>query len=214
MAGVLHAQGKHAEALELYAKSLAIWRELLGEQHATTADTYNSMAGGPCRPGPVRRGAGAPWQGPGHPARGAGRAPPQRRRHAQQHGPGLWRPEGKHAEALEHYGKNLAISREVLGEKRFATAATYSNMSEHLSAQGKHAEALEHSRRSVAILREVLGERHPIFGDACASLAVAHRAQGDGDGAREWFAAAHAAYSAAYGDEHSKTRDAAEQMRW
>jgi tetratricopeptide (TPR) repeat protein len=44
MAEVCDAQGRHAEALEYYAKVLAIMRDVRGEQHPDTAGTCFNMA--------------------------------------------------------------------------------------------------------------------------------------------------------------------------
>ena len=101
----------------------------------------------------------------------------------------------------------------MLGERHPNTAGSYEGMAIIYSRQGRHAEALEHYEKSLAIRREVLGERHPFFGDTCYNMALLHRAQGDSDRARELFAAAHAAYLASYGPDHSETLDAAEKMR-
>jgi len=42
MGEVFCAQGRHAEALEYYERSLAITREVLGERHPDIAQTYNN----------------------------------------------------------------------------------------------------------------------------------------------------------------------------
>lgn len=44
MAIVFNAQGQHVEALESYAKALALCRDVLGERHPEMAGAYNGMA--------------------------------------------------------------------------------------------------------------------------------------------------------------------------
>ena len=119
----------------------------------------------------------------------------------------VFRAQGKDAEALEYCGKSLAIRREVLGERHPPPSRPTTTW----AMSSAHAEALECYQKSLAIRREVTGRAILSFGNTCNNMAALHHNQGDSDRARELFAAAHAAYLASYGPDHSRTRYAAEQ---
>ena len=69
--------------------------------------------------------------------------------------------QGKYAEALDWYGKALAIWEKVLGRQHPDTARTYNGIAIVYGRQGKYAEALEWYGKALAIQEKVLGRQHP-----------------------------------------------------
>ena len=66
--------------------------------------------------------------------------------------------QGRYEEALEHYGRSLAIRRQTTGEDHPIVAETLSSMGSVYDSQGRYEEALEHYGRSLEIYRKANGE--------------------------------------------------------
>jgi tetratricopeptide (TPR) repeat protein len=150
-ASVANAFGEHDEALEYYAKALAIYRDVLGERHPSTAGTYNGMA-------TVFKNQGKHAEALEYYAKAlAIRRDVLGERHPDtattyNNMAVVFKNQGKHAEALEYYAKALAIYREVLGERHPSTANTYWGLANVHSQLGDKSQA-----------RELYGKAHEIY---------------------------------------------------
>jgi CHAT domain-containing protein/Tfp pilus assembly protein PilF len=155
----LNAQGRHAQALALFEKALAIRQKVLGEQHPHTAQSCANLAsclqaqGKHAQALLLLRKALAIFQ----------------KVHGEQHPDtassytnlaGCLQAQGRHAEALSLLQKALAIRLKVLGKEHRDTAQSYYNVAACLNARGRPAQALPLFQNALAIWQKLLGEEH------------------------------------------------------
>jgi tetratricopeptide (TPR) repeat protein len=197
-ASVATTFGEHDEALEYYAKALAIQRDVLGERHPDTAATGTTtwLVSSTIRAGTQRRWSTLQrrWRFNMTCWAGGTRTRPTPTT--------TWLV----SEALEYYAKTLAIRRDVLGERHPGTAGTYNNMAGIAYKQGRHAEALEsYAKALAAIRRDVLGERHPDTAGIYNNMAIVFENQGRYAEALEYYAKALAIKLEVQGERHQDT---------
>ena len=77
---------------------------------------------------------------------------------------GLYRNQGRYADAEPLYKRSLAIDEKALGPDHPAVATGLNNLALLYSSQGRYADAEPLHKRSLAILEKALGPDHP--GDA------------------------------------------------
>jgi hypothetical protein len=176
-AGRLEEQARFAKALPLREGYLSWCLEILGEDHAATAESYNKVAlnlgaqGKSLEAGllyrkvlDIRRRA----LGEGHPDTAQSYNNVARNLDKQ----------GRYAEAGPLYQKALDIFRQALGEGHPATAITYNNFAANLGSQGKYAEAGPLYRKALDIFRRALGEDHALTATSYNNVAFNLSAQG------------------------------------
>jgi tetratricopeptide (TPR) repeat protein len=121
---------------------------------------------------------------------------------------GVFNNQGRHAEALVHNARALAIYRDVLGERHPDTATIDNNNMAIACTQWKqcrHAEALEYYAKALAIRRDVLGERHPTTAATYTNMASVFTDQGRHAEALEYHAKALAIKRDVLGERHPST---------
>ena len=109
---------------------------------------------------------------------------------------------GKYGEALESARRELAIRKEVLGERHPDYATSLNNLAFLLQSQGDYAAARPLYEKALAIRKEVLGERHPDYAQSLNNLAVLLESQGDYAAARPLFEQALAIRKEVLGERH------------
>ena len=169
-ASYLYEQAQYAKAEPLYRRSLAIWEESFGPDHADVAVGLNNLAsllwgqGKLAEAEPLSRRSLAMWEkalGPDHP----------RVALSLNNLASLLHDQGKLAEAEPLYRRSLAIREKALGSDHPRVATSLSNLANLLSGQGKQAEAEPLSRRSLAIREKALGPDHPYVALSLNNLA-------------------------------------------
>ncbi len=203
-ASQLYARGQYAEAALLFQETLTIRRDILGEDHPDTANSYNNLAatlrdqGKYAEAEAMHRRALAirlKALGEGHPDTAASYNNIALTLFAQ----------GKYAEAEAMHRRALAIYLKALGEDHPSTATSYNNLAGTLDAQGKYAEAEAMHRRALAIRLKALGEDHPDTAASYNNLAATLRAQGKSAEAEAMHRRALAIRLKALGEGHPDT---------
>ncbi|MCB9610509.1 MAG: tetratricopeptide repeat protein [Polyangiaceae bacterium] len=156
----LHRQGKYAEALEVYSRSLAITEKTLGEEHPETAITLHAIGQALHRQGKYAEALDYYSRSLAITEKTLGEEHPDTAITLNAIGQAL-ASQGKYAEALDYYSRSLAIKEKTLGEEHPSTASTLHAIGQALDAQGKYAEALDYYSRDLAITEKTLGEEHP-----------------------------------------------------
>jgi tetratricopeptide (TPR) repeat protein len=80
--------------------------------------------------------------------------------------------QGKYAEAAESARREVAIRKDVLGERNRDYATSLNNLAYALRTQGDNAAARPLCEQALAIRKVVLGERHPAYADSLSGLAA------------------------------------------
>jgi len=176
-AGGLVQQAKYGIALPLLQERLKGCREVLGEDHPLTANSYNNLAFILKAQGKYGE-AGPLFQ----------RALDIRRKVLGEEHPLTASSYNNSADNLDKQGKSkeagplcrkaLDIFRKVLGEDHPNTATSYNNLAANLQAQGKYGEAGPPLRKALDIRRKMLGEDHPDTAASYNNVALNLNAQG------------------------------------
>ena len=203
-ANQLSDRGQHTEAALLFRETLTIRRDILGEDHPDTANSYNNLAltlrdqGKYTEAEAMHRRALAIYLkalGEGH-----------RDTATSYINLALTlRDQGKYAEAEAMHRRALAIYLKALGEDHRNTAASYNNLAETLRAQGKYAEAEAMHRRALAIRLKALGEDHRNTAESYNNLAATLSDQGKYAEAEAMHRRALAISLKALGEDHPDT---------
>jgi CHAT domain-containing protein len=173
----LERKAHYAEALPLWQERLKWCRQVLGEEHPDTAQSYNEVAfnlsaqGKYAEAGPLYHKALDICRkalGEDHPDTAASYNNLAFNLNSQ----------GQYAEAEPLYQKALHIFRKVLGEEHPNTANSYNNLASNLGDQGKYAEVGPLYQRALDIRRKTLGEQHPDTATSYNNLAANLDAQG------------------------------------
>ena len=91
---------------------------------------------------------------------------------------GLYRAQGRYAEAEPLYKRALAISEKALGPEHPDVGTSLNNLAVLYQAQGRYAEAEPLYKRALAIDEKALGPEHPDVATSLNNLAVLYGAQG------------------------------------
>ncbi len=198
------ARGRFREAEKACRDSLAIRREVLGDAHPETAESYNNLAsclgdqGKHALALPLFRRALAVFR------RSLGEEH-QRTALGYNNVAACLEGLGDHPGALSAYRKALAIDRRVLGEDHPDTATTYNNLASCLNRQGKPLEAQPLFEKVLAHRRKVLGEDHLDTAVSCNNLAACLNSQGKHADALGFYGQALTIWRKRLGEEHPST---------
>jgi tetratricopeptide (TPR) repeat protein len=122
VATVFSEFGQHSKALEYYAKSLAITQATLGEQHPSTAATYNGMALVYDKQGEYSKALEYYAKGLAITQATLGEQHPSTAT-TYNNMASVYNNQGEYSKALEYYAKSLAICQATLGEQHPHTVA-------------------------------------------------------------------------------------------
>ncbi|MCK6476048.1 MAG: tetratricopeptide repeat protein, partial [Phycisphaerales bacterium] len=203
--------GLYDAALPLQESALATRRRVLGNDHADTIDSINSMAG-------LLRYAGRFDQAEPYVLE----ALEKRRRVLGEEHPGtiialnsmgsLLHDQGKLAEAEPYYREALEKSVRVLGDEHPDTITAVSNMAAFLRDQGKLADAEPYYREALATRRRVLGDDHPNTIQSINNMGSLLQDQGKLAEAEPYYREAMEKFRRVLGDEHPNTTAAISNM--
>jgi tetratricopeptide (TPR) repeat protein len=200
----LNRQGQYAAAEKPYRKALAIYRQVLGEEHPHTALSYNNLA--VCLDDQTQHDKALPLHK---------KALAIRRKVLGEEHPSTAQSYNNLAACLDHQGqrgkalllfeKALAIRRKVLGEEHPTTALSYNNVAACLDAQGQHGKALPLLEHALVIRRKVLGEVHPDTASSYNNVACCLDALGEYGKALPLYEKALAIKRKLLGEDHPDT---------
>lgn len=159
LGAVYWAEGRYAEALPLYERSLAIFEKVLGPEHPAVATSLNNLAclcldrGRYAEAEQFHRRALAIREkvlGPEHPdlADSLGNLAI------------VCRSQGRHAEAERLHQRSLAIRQKAFGPEHPDVADSLNNLAVLYDAQGRYADAESFYERALAIQERVRGPEH------------------------------------------------------
>jgi tetratricopeptide (TPR) repeat protein len=159
-AKIYYILGEYDKAIEYYEKSLKIQLVTLGENHPSTATTYNNI--------------GSAWKSKGEYDKAIeyyekslkiqlatlGENHPDTATTYNNIG-SAWKSKGKYDKAIEYYEKSLKIQLVTLGENHPDTATTYNNIGLVWKSKGEYDKAIEYYEKALMILRKVFPGGHP-----------------------------------------------------
>lgn len=201
MGWYLHTRGQYAEAQRYEERALAIYRTVLGNEHASTAMILNNLAITYEDQGKLTDAATLHAQaltirrsvlGENHSETAA----------SLNNLALVYHDQGKLDEAAPLYRQALTIRREQLGEMHPDVATLLADLATLSTEQGKFHDALAHYQQALVIRRKVLGSRHPETVALFGGLATTYRAQGKFDEAIHWRQQALAIQRKTLGGEH------------
>jgi len=204
IAKIYESQGDYAKALEWYGKALAIKEKVLGNEHPSTATTYNNIAFVCSCQGDYEK--ALEWYGKAlmifekvlgneHPDTAT----------TYNNIALVYQDQGDYANALEWLEKDLAINEKVLGNEHPDTATTYNNIALVYQHQGEYAKALEWYEKALAIKEKMFGKEHPSTAITYNNIAIVYVHQGDCAKALGWYEKALAICEKVLGKKHHDT---------
>ena len=173
----LKAQAKFDEAEPFYFAALEIRRRALGEDHVSTATSYDNLAGNYFARGDYARAESLSRRALATIRRSLGEDDPETAYSLNNLGV-IIDIQGRYAEAEPFLRAALAIRRRALGEDHPLTAMSYDRLAVNVGSRGRYTEAEALFRQALAIERRALGEDHPETAISWSSLASAMRRQG------------------------------------
>jgi CHAT domain-containing protein/tetratricopeptide (TPR) repeat protein len=211
LSGVLHSEGRDAEAESLVRRALAIDEAVLGAS-AVTAMDLNGVADllweqkHYAEAEPFARRALAMREttlGPEHPETAA----------SANNLAEVLKAQGRYADAEPFYRRALAIREKTLGPEHQSTAISLSNLAAILKAQDRNVEAEPLMRRAAAIIEKRLGPEHSELAIYLENLAsVIENQQGRDKEAEALRRRALAINEKALGPEHPNTAESLNRL--
>ncbi len=204
LAFLLYHKGEYKKAEGLYKKDLLIREKVLGEEHPSTAISYNNLAMVYDSQGKYKEAeelykkillVNEKVLGEEHPDTAT----------SYNNLASVYGNQGKYQEAEELYKKALLISEKVLGEGHPDTATSYNNLAGVYKNQGKYQEAEELYKKALLIREKVLGEGHPSTATSYNNLAGVYKNQGKYQEAEELYKKALLIREKVLGEEHPYT---------
>jgi hypothetical protein len=201
----LHDRGKYAQAEPLLRQTLAIQRQVLGEEHPDTATSLHNLAlnlgaqGRHAQAEPLLRQALTIYRkvvGEEHPYYTA--------RSLKSLAVNL-ENQGQTTQAEPLIRQALAIQRKMLGEESPEIAMSLHDLAYNLDGQGQYAQAEPLLRQALAIQRRVLGEEHRDIARSLHNLAYNLDTQGQHGQAEPLHRQALAMWRRLLGEEHPNT---------
>ena len=204
LAFLLYHKGEYKKAEGLYKKVLLIREKVLGEEHPSTAASYNNLAMVYDSQGKYKEAEELYKKalliiervlGEGHPDTAVG----------YNNLALVYDSQGKYKEAEGLYKKALLIREKVLGEGHPDTAVGYNNLAFVYDSQGKYKDAEGLYKKALLISENVLGEEHPSTATSYNNLAVVYKSQGKYKEAEELYKKALLIREKVLGTEHPST---------
>ncbi len=195
---------RYAVVEQVWREALFFTQEILGEEHPSTATSYNNVAYNLNAQGrlqeaePLFRKALEICErvlGEEHPSTATSYNNVASNLNAQ----------GRLQEAEPLYRKALEICERVLGEEHPSTATSYNNVASNLNAQGRLQEAEPLFRKALEICERVLGEEHPSTATSYNNVASNLNAQGRLQEAEPLYRKALEIRERVLGEEHPST---------
>ena len=192
-------------AMKLFKKTLKIFENTLGVEHARTANVYDNIGIVYYYLGEYKRALKYHEQAKAIREKVLGLEHPDTAA-TYNNMAMVYRAQGDYGKALEYYGKALAIYEKVLGKEHPYTATTYNNMAGVYDNMGDYQRALEYYGKALAIREKVLGKQHPDTAATYNNMANVYDAQGDYQRALDLYAKALAIDEKILGKEHPNTK--------
>jgi tetratricopeptide (TPR) repeat protein len=203
-AQALEAKGRHAQAQPLRERSLALFRELFGEEDLYTTLGANNLAMNLNAQGKYAEAEEGFRKALALRLKLLGEEHPLTTTSYNNLSLNL-NAQGKYAEAEKGFRQALALRRHLLGEEHSLTAQGYNNLAGNLNSQGKYAEAEKGYRQALALRRKLLGEEHSDTAEGYNNLAANLLDQGKFAEAEEGYRQALALRRKLLGEEHPET---------
>ncbi|EGD78506.1 mbre TPR repeat protein [Salpingoeca rosetta] len=200
----LKTAGRYDHALSLFERSLNIYLERHGPEHANVAGVYDAMAQVYESKGEHDR-AQEYFQkslqialdtlGEEHPST------------AGTYGKlgGVYESNGEYDRAIEYYQKSLKIQLDTLGEKHLDIATTYNGLGQVYSSKGEYDRAIHYYHKCLQTYLETLGKKHPYTATAYNNLGLVYKSKGEHDHAVEYFQQSLQIKLDTLGEEHPST---------
>ena len=211
MAGVYKAQGDYEKALEYYDKALKVKERTLGNDHPSTATTYDNMAGVYQEQGDYEKALKYYGKALEIVERTLGNDHPSTAT-TYNNMALVYQYQGEYEKALEYYGKALEIVERTLGNDHPYTATTYNNMAGVYQAQGDYEKALEYYEKDLEISERTLGSDHPSTATTYNNMAGVYKEQGEYEKALEYYEKALTVFMAKLGANHPYTQNTQESV--
>ncbi len=160
LAYLLQYIAEYRKAQKLYEKALAISERVLGEEHPSTATSYNNLAYVYESQGEYGKAEGLYEKALAIRERVLGEEHPDTAT-SYNNLAGVYESQGEYGKAEGLYEKALAISERVLGEEHPSTATSYNNLAGVYAYQGNNEEALSYYLKAYRIYMLRLGKKHP-----------------------------------------------------
>jgi tetratricopeptide (TPR) repeat protein len=177
LARLYETQGRYADAVPLYKRSLAIFEKALGPDHPDVAQALNNLAviyvdqGRYADAEPLYKRSLAIIEkalGPNHPEVAQ----------SLNNLAGLYEGQGRYADAETLLKRSLAIGEKALGPDHPDVATKLNNLAVIYVDQGRYADAEPLYKRSLAIREKALGPNHPEVARSLNNLAALYERQG------------------------------------
>lgn len=197
-------QGRFRDAVPIAKQVLAIRQEILGENHADTAQSLNNL--GSLLQAQVDYAAARQCfeQALKIRRKVLGEEHPDTATSLNKLGYLLY-SQGDYAVARPYYEAALKINKKVLGDEHPDTATLFNNLAALLIAQGDNSPARLYHEQALKIRRKVLGEGHPDTANSLNNLGNLLDSQGDYATARPYLEQALKIRKKALGEGHPVT---------
>jgi CHAT domain-containing protein/Flp pilus assembly protein TadD len=222
-AALAEAEALTRQAVELYGRrnakaaiasaenALAIYKKVLGEQHAYTATALYNVGSLREAQGDYESARPLYEQALAIRKKALGEQHPDTATSLNNLG-GLLYAQGDYASARPYFEQALAITKKVFGEHHRDTAGSLNNLGGLLHAQGDYALARPYYEQALAIRKKILGEQHPDTARLLNNLGVLLYAQGDHASARPYLEQALAVRKKVLGEQHPDTASSLDNM--
>ena len=200
--GNVHWQlGHFCQAKEYHEKSLAIKKQIYGEQHGDIARSYNSL-------GAVYSDLNQYNQAKEYYEKSLAI---RKEIYGEHHGDvatsynnlgTVYSALGQYNQAKEYYEKSLAIRRKIYGEHHGDVAQSYINLGTVYSDLRQYNQAKEYYEKSLSITKEISGEHHGDVAHICNNLGLVYSDLGQYNQAKEYHEKSLAIRKEIYGAHH------------
>ncbi|HEY5315022.1 MAG TPA: CHAT domain-containing tetratricopeptide repeat protein [Pirellulales bacterium] len=174
----LQQQGKYRQALAPVERSLALRRQVLGEDHRSTGDAWGGLGFLHHMICDVENAEAAYQHALQIRRQALGETHPDHARSLNNLA-ALYRLMGDYARAEPLYRRALEIRKQALGETHPDYATTLNNLAALYYSLGDYARAEPPYRQALEIQKQALGETHPEYASSLNNLAVLYKSMGD-----------------------------------
>jgi tetratricopeptide (TPR) repeat protein len=201
IAALLGNEGKHAEALAVDLRSLAIVEKALGPEHTDVAASLEGIGLNLNNQGKYEEALGYHRRALAMRERILGSEHPFLAKSLTSIGEVL-ENQGKYEEALGYHRRALAIRQKALGQEHPDVASVLFDIGDTLWSQGKYQEALGYHRRALAIYEKLLGPDSPDVASSLSSIGALNGELGKYDEELGYMRRALAIQEKLFGTEH------------